>query len=64
MMETPVATFTDHNVIMIETLVYISITTFIAKSVIVPSLHSTRYNKHNAPLLDAYNFYEHFTTLY
>ena len=30
MMKTPVATFTDHNVIMIETLVYISRTTFIA----------------------------------
>ena len=30
MMETPVSTFTDHNVITIETLVYISIMTFIA----------------------------------
>ena len=29
MMKTPVTTFTDHNVIMIETLVYISRTTFI-----------------------------------
>ena len=30
MMKTPVAMFTDHNVIMIGTLVYISRTTFIA----------------------------------